>query len=541
MSLLQYIALITRTRVLALIIIIILFCVSTFGIFWAYRMPTEIEETIPTLNYQHEGEFDYIVHLKDSYLYGDIPLDINPVTSNISADPSSYLKYPSSFADRLYFTFDYGLNADLPLTNVSEQFEIKVVMQKPAQAKEEIIAVPLTKTTGVLSANFSLDASELALSPTTTITANVYPTIELDGIGPIFESFNQILIIKSNGPLIEVSEDLTNTQQSTFGNIKYEQNGSFDYYVQLKPDSPFGAISLTSPQSKTSPMAPISESEIILKPGDTIYKKLFDKIDLTFSYKLTADKALRNIENDIQVNAVLENPGVWSKIFPLTPLEQKNGSFTVSFSLDSTDLDYYSNVFSAVTNEIGATVPNDLVIKADVHTVAQTAYGQIDDLFSQTISTNIAGNILELKENDLIYSQPGTITSNAMVPNPDKFMGLSVRQFRITAITVSGISLILLAYLLWLNFWVKHPKPSPAELINKEFIKAKKKNKGVIIDISELPNTETYNTVIKLDSLNDLISTSDNLLKPIFHITEENKHTYLIIDNLTKYEYISEA
>ncbi|MBA7630615.1 hypothetical protein ES703_38138 [subsurface metagenome] len=239
----------------------------------------------------------------------------------------------------------------------------------------------------------------------------------------------------------------------------------------------------------------------------------------------------------MEINAVLENPGVWSKTFVLVPPTEKSGDFTVTFSLDTDDFSHFRDVFRAIERETGVSVPHKLTIKADVHTVAQTDFGLIDKEFSQTLSTTLGGNVLEWKE-ELAESKPGAIETSGMVPNPDKFVGLSVSQARIAFPTVTGVSFALFLYLLML-----YMKFRPAEVpeIEKEAQRAKKKYKDSIADIKELPEAKADEMVISLSSLNELVKAADALLKPVLHQAEADKHTYCAIDGLTRYQYISES
>ena len=76
--------------------------------------------------------------------------------------------------------------------------------------------------------------------------------------------------------------------------------------------------------------------------------------------------------------------------------------------------------------------------------------------------------------------------------------------------------------------------------IEKEAFRAKKKHKNVIVDITKLPAARRGEVVIPIESLEELIKAADNLLKPVLHQAEFDKHTYCVIDGLTRYEYISE-
>ncbi|GAI08636.1 unnamed protein product, partial [marine sediment metagenome] len=169
--------------------------------------------------------------------------------------------------------------------------------------------MPATDQTGDFTVNFSLDINELTLSSKTTIKANVYATVETD-TGPVFESFTQSLTIEPKGPLLEVSRDLTSTQQASFGELSYEQIGAFDYSVRLKSGSPWGAITLRPPSPEPlepPPEPPVLPSATTLGSGEAIPHRLFDRMEVTFSYSFESDRSVSQVAEEVAINAILEN------------------------------------------------------------------------------------------------------------------------------------------------------------------------------------------------------------------------------------------
>lgn len=509
-----------------------------FGVYQAFTVPAEIAEQVTVLNYEHQGEFDYVAHLHASYLFDDISFETSLGTDKNPESPSLVLKYPIEITDQFNITFTYQLVTDKPVTKISEQVEVKAVFSNPELGPQEVILVPRTDQAGNpgFSIDFSLDANKLALSPLTTITANVYTTMETSDAGPIFESFTQSLTLQSKGPLIEVNRNLISTQRASLGELSYEQIGEFDYSVVLKSNSPFGAITLELP-SPALPESPALPSSKTLGPADTLFLRLLDKIDISFSYKFESDGPLRQLTEEVEINAVLGVPGGLTKTLVLVPTTKKNGDFTVTFPLDNEDFSHFIDVYKAIGKETGVSTPYNLTIKADVHTSAQTKFGPIGEEFSHSISTILESDILEW-EGELIDSEAGVIEVSRIIPNPNKFVGLSIIQVRSLSTGVASVIFILLAYLIVLKIWFK---PEKLSRIEEEALRARKKHKDVIVDVEELPEAETRELVFQLGSLDELIKAADSLLKPVLHKAEAHKHTYCVIDGLTKYEYISEA
>ena len=516
----------------ALFVFSVVLVALIFGVYKAFTTPTEIEEQVTVFNYEHIGEFDYIAYLNASYLYGDIPLE---ATKTSPPSPPTAPKYPIEIIDGIDMKFTYRFVPDESVREISEQVEVKAFLNKLGVAQEELILVPTTTQTGDFTVNFPLDLNELILDSTITIEANVYTTIETD-TGPVFESFTHKLTIWSNEPLLEIDKELNSTERASFGALNYEQIGSFDYAVRLKEDSPFGAITLRPP-STPPPESPVLPSSKTVGPGENLFLTLFDKMDVTFSYHFESDWPVRQIVEEVEINAVLGNPDYWSKTFVLVPPTEKNGDFTVTFSLDNDRLKHFMDVFKAIVTETRASGARSLTINADVHTVAQTPFGTIDEEFRQSLSTTLEGDTLEWEEK-LVSSRAGDIKKSTILPNPDKFIGLSVSPARSLSASIMGIVFLLFLYSLVMNIWFK---PEKLPRIEEEALRAKKKHKGVIVDVQELPGAEAAEIVIQLGSLDELIKAADNLLKPVLHKAEAQKHSYCVMDGSTRYEYTSEA
>ena len=134
-------------RPVILIVAAVLFLGSLGGVLVTYGLlPTEVEQETTLLSYQHRGEFDYLVHQKASYLFGDIPIETPPATPQA---PPSTLQYPADITDRFHMSFTYEVILDRGMAvTYSHQMEVRAVMQKPGAEPEEVVLVPATTRTG---------------------------------------------------------------------------------------------------------------------------------------------------------------------------------------------------------------------------------------------------------------------------------------------------------------------------------------------------------------------------------------------------------
>lgn len=523
-------------RPTVLIITLVLLAASIVGVYRAFTLPTQVEEETTLLSYSHDGQFDYRVYVKPSYLFGTAPLELPAPPEPPEPSPEieqSNPKYPTEMIDTFKLTFSYSFEPDTPAAEVIQEVEVIAVLEKPEVGSEEIVLVSKTTETGDFTVGFSLDTDDLVSSSSITINAYVVTMANTEP-RPIFEDFTQTLTMLSEGSLLEVDRELTSVQPGAVGDVSYEQIGNFDYTIRLKSESIFGAITLEPPTVSPPPLPPPPPPPPppeILKEGETIFTELVDRMDMTFDYYLESSRPVSQITEQVKIVATLENPGYWSKDFVLVPLTIKQGDFSVSFPLD---INQFTDSIRAIEQETGVSGACSLTIRADVSTVAQTDFGPIEEDFSQTLSSTLGGDTLEWTE-ELVKSEPGSIERSQMIPNT--YLGVPVTGARILSAIAAASMLGLFIY--FLGLYMKF-KPAPPSEIEKEIQLARKKYKELIVDVEELPDIRGEEIMIPLSSLDDLIRTAEELLKPVLHKGERERHTYCAIDGLVRYQYVSQ-
>jgi hypothetical protein len=108
-------------------------------------------------------------------------------------------------------------------------------------------------------------------------------------------------------------------------------------------------------------------------------------------------------------------------------------------------------------------------------------------------------------------------------------------MFRIVSLV--GLALVVFALL----FVLRNSRQAQAVIISSmedEALRAKRKHKGVIVDVAELPPAGVREAVIPISSVDELVSIADALLKPVLHHAGADKHAYCVIDGGVRYLHV---
>jgi len=190
-----------------------------------------------------------------------------------------------------------------------------------------------------------------------------------------------------------------------------------------------------------------------------------------------------------------------------------------------------------IRKETGASAESySLSITADVHTTAETDFGPIDEVFSQTLSTALGGGTLGWNE-ELAQTQPGSIKETKLVPNPNKYLGLSVSGVRILTAAAAGVFFLFFLFSVVLYVWFKPPE---LPRIKRELLRVSKKY-GKLMAEATVHTPMEGEITISLGSIDDLIKVADELGKPIIHLVPtiaEESHAYYVLDGVTRYQYL---
>jgi len=546
-----------RLKTVSVIVTLVLLLASGYGVWTAYTMPLEWEEPVTLVNYQHQGEFDYRVYIEPGYIFSPPPLSLPEAEPGEEEEERP--QYFLNLVENMEVSFDYVFTPDYPTSLTSTDVYIVAIIDGPSGWQKE---VPLKSKSGddYLTISFPLeledfeeiiddveeelleddDEEEYSEPDEYVYDLVIEARVKVStytGQEWVDDTFVQPMEISVDGDTIEWDTELNLSQRRSYwgryGGLSYKHTGNFSYSIWLDEGKPalYGAgVTELSPEPYWPPLI-ISRS-----PGEVYFPRLIDIMESSFSYHFICDQPVTDLVEEVEVTAILKYPEieaipgypeVWQKTFTLVPKTQKSGDFVLQFPVD---INYFSRLSEVIREEIGMGAPtHDLTINAEVHTRAETQFGPIDEVFTHTLRGAL-GTTTITWDKETLKSEPATIEGTKTVTDPD------VPKYRLWARVLLGVLLFVFLFVAWHAIWAR-PVVSKIE---QEALRAKKKHRNVIVDIAKLPAAQCEQVVIPVGSLEELIKAADSLLKPVLHQAQADKHTYCVIDGLTRYEYISE-
>jgi len=320
---------------------------------------------------------------------------------------------------------------------------------------------------------------------------------------------------------IYYTHQLPTEQERLISLCTYEQVGKYDYTAKLKPN--------------------IIYNQSAIKPGQGIlYTRITEYINTTFSYtfELSGSDHPANITIEYSINAYLEPPP-WKKrinIVPPTTLTsiETTAELSANYLVNVTSLE---ETFSAIQSETGTSITQyNLTITPEIHTIAITDVGTIDQHFTPTLKITFnprspEGDTITIE--GLNQTSPGAITQTQKIYQP------WVMNQRYTSYAFSAITFSALAYTTWLFTKTRPPKLGEKKKTIEEIIEPFEE---IIVEIAEEPSHEGQKVTMK--TLEDLVKLADGLGKPVFHSErapsspdKEPTHTFYVLDGLVQYEY----
>lgn len=298
----------------------------------------------------------------------------------------------------------------------------------------------------------------------------------------------------------------------------YEHAGDFQYIAHIKPNSIYDRSTIG--------------------PEETCFSKITDHLDIFFYYTFRSSLPAE-VKGNYEIIAVVESPDQWEKRFIIVPLTAFNSSgraryteFSCEFPLD---ISHYNSIVNEIGDEIGIHPDNpQLTIQANIHTIAKTDAGNINEFFSPSIATPLNKDIVEVN-GDLHQNKTGSTAKNERIYQP----GVIFKRFYSLGALVLCI-IVLIGFTYTILTAEQEGRDREVTKIEKDVTVAKKKYGDWIVDTEDIP-ARADDRVIPVDSLEDLIKVAEELGKPVIHkpsATPKEAHSYHVFDGATRYEYI---
>ena len=486
---------------------------------------------VPTAKYEHTGRFNYTVYQKPSILYGDVILTEEEEAEDV---PMVFFR---DIVTEVSLCFSYNFSCSQVLSSVTNEVMVSIIAQNPEVWQKEMTQLEETHEGTDFSVDFPLDLSNLdsivdAIENEIGIVGRerqfivraVVTTTAQTALGQLIaDEFSYELPAILTAEKLELEGELADSKEGYREGTRYEARGRFDYEVSLKPNELYETTVLSSDGLPgAEPPAPTQT----LGPGLVYFPKIVDNIEASFSYRFLCDRPISGQSQEVEITATIGNPGQWSKSLVVMPETNKVGSFTIIFPID---IEYFTRVIDAIGQETGVPgTSHNITLKVDVHTIAQTDVGTINEAFTQTLGATLEKNTL-IFDKELSRSQSGTIGGTA-VPGDS-------REDRWRRLWIIGlvVALVALGYFGWSQTQLGLAMLSAGEA---EAMRAGKKYRQVMVDIEQLPEVKATETVIPLNSLDDLARIADDLVKPVLHQVQEGRHSYCVIDGSVRYVHV---
>jgi hypothetical protein len=523
-----------RLKLGSLVGVCLLLIAAAVGVGRAFSLPSRTEQATVVANYAHRGEFDYLVHLKPNSLYG--PLQTQEDETEEETSPVFF----RNIVEDTWLIFSYNFSCSQAISSITNEVVIVAIAEDPDRWQKEINILEETHQGQEFKVSFALDLEylesvvddiekEIGLSSYQNqfiVRATVHTTAETAAGQTIEDDFSHEITAIAQAYTLQLEGGFERSDTGTKDAISYSQGGWFDYEVHLKSNMLYETDVLRS--DRTPAPTPTSPSQT-LGPGLVYFPRIVDSIDAGFSYQFLSDEPATNLIEEVEVTALLEYPQMWGKTFTLVPKTSESGPLMVYFPVD---IETFNAVADTLRSELGfGTVTYDLTIKATVHVTGDFDSGHVDEVFTHSLKGQLGMTTFTLK-GDLTKQQPGTIVEYTMV-TVGKTWGLR-------ALSLVGLALAVFGLLFVLQNSRQAQAVAIPRMEEEEALRARRKHKGVIVDVGELPSTGAGEAVIRVGSVDELVKIADALLKPVLHHAEAGKHTYCIIDSGVRYVYVSQ-
>ena len=465
---------------------------------WSILQPAEKTTQEISCNYTLKGEFD-----NKGY------------TTSSLAQPSPILFPP--IVEKLDILFNYSYSE-------YKLFAMKVILEDNLGMWQKEFPVQVSGDTEV---SFPLDVNDILTMGNTIceelgLRESSYLLKIVADVGPVNNPFEVVLEGKLNPNTLVWNEAQFSKIERGYPGANNWVYGSFGYTAKLKNNSLYGPITI-----ERKPIIPEFQ---LASAGSALFVDTIESMDVDFNFTFLSDTEVNSLTCDYKVDMVLSEPGRWSRTFTLVEQSGITGAFNISIPLD---IDKLQEMIVEINHEVGgwATGEQDMTFVVQVHSVASTTAGIINETFIQelkgTMGDKIQWDTTDTGQENLV------LTKTAEIVMPVTISVGGIKFLRIFSTFGIGLAWGLLFVLGYMYFSKKQSVPA----LVAEQRKITKKYKDLISEVSTFPKMGEAETMVQVYSMEDLVNISNNSLKPILLKVEANRLAYLVIDSMKWYFY----
>ncbi|KUO40959.1 MAG: hypothetical protein AVW05_03070 [Hadesarchaea archaeon DG-33] len=300
---------------------------------------------------------------------------------------------------------------------------------------------------------------------------------------------------------------------------EYQHLGEYDYIAELKPNE-------------------IYDNQLTLGPGEGIlYFNIVENVAVTFHYTFICD-CPASITTEYLVGMDLESPGKWIKHLTMAPQNSvsSNGE-RLEFSTELfITVPWFEELRTIIDTETGtSSYTYNLRVKPEIHTVAETDVGTIDESIVPELmmSFKYGGD----EGNQIVMSGLENSIPGAIQRTETTYYG-EVLAYRGIFYVVSAVAFVGLIGTAW--GFMRNRSKSPEKLAEKII----EPFKEAVVEVAEEPSYTKRGATIAMKSLEDLVSLAEGLGKPVLYLKKpphtlsaEQVNIFYVLDDMTRYEY----
>ncbi len=522
-----------------------LLAVSLGGL-WHSSSPAAAQE-IQAAQYQHRGQFDYVVYVTPGILYGD---QFEAAVDDADAAAPADAEQPATQVPTVFFrelledfnmSFSYHLDCSQPLRTVRNDAAVTITAEHPGMWQREMRDWSITRHGDELRLDFAVDyglmeffvrniEEEIGISRTQRdfiVEARVHTVAETFNGQVLDRVFVHSVRVILRDRTLELNGDLQRTARQADGEAQFTMQGRFDYEAYMKYSRLYDAEVLRSEPLPSAPDydagEPTQRPPVVTKigPGQVLYPKTIEAIDATFAYDFASDQRVSGATHDIGIVATLSSGDRWKKQLELVP-SRESGTGSVSFPID---VHYFDRVVEAIGEQTGVrTGSYDISIEARVHTRADVADGAVDEVYTQVLTGRRDGALLTFGD-ELSSTQQGTLDAPQAPGTTED--GVPWRPLSVAGVSVSVLALAFLGAV-----QVRGGRRDP---FAAEVAKARKRHGDMLVDVEAMPAANPGDSTVPLRTLDDLARVAEQAGKPVLHCGDSGRSVFCVLDGDVRY------